>query len=259
MIIQRLLIILFLQIIVLNFSEGTYERPSHIKKTVWNVVTPHLLPENHPIKKKLDKIFSKDRVVLNKNSMKKAGFTTATPQKVTRLIVTKHPQLEGYVIKTYLDAQKAHKNKSEEHFWLMRIKGANAIRDLISDKEWEANFKVPKKWIYPLPKNPSPPSSFQRINFILVEEDMNILGNKENKRNWGSDVITQNLLKDLITILDTLGLKDCAKPDNIPFSHDGKIAFVDTQTHHEWPVNYKKLTEYLSPSMKNYWKQGIKK
>jgi hypothetical protein len=83
---------------------------------------------------------------------------------------------------------------------------------------------------------------------------MDILSSKENAMQWKGESISESLLDKLHIILDTLGLKDCAKPDNIPFSHDRKIAFVDTQTHHEWPVNSNKLSRHLSPKMKNYWK-----
>jgi hypothetical protein len=46
--------------------------------------------------------------------------------------------------------------------------------------------------------------------------------------------------------LRKLGLNDCAKPDNIPFCSDITIAFLDTQTHHQWPILYHRLTPYLS-------------
>ena len=50
------------------------------------------------------------------------------------------------------------------------------------------------------------------------------------------------------------GLKDSVFPDNIPFTKDGKMAFIDTEHHHLWPVDYYRLERYLSPEMKTYWK-----
>lgn len=68
----------------------------------------------------------------------------------------------------------------------------------------------------------------------------------------------KELLSALYDVLEITGLKDCAKPANIPFSQDGRIAFVDTQSWKEWPVDYNKLTDYLSPDLQVYWKNKIK-
>ena len=66
-------------------------------------------------------------------------------------------------------------------------------------------------------------------------------------------------MDEFFNILETVGLHDCAKPHNAPFSKDGRIAFIDTQSYHEWSVNFKALTPYLSPANKAYWKMLIKK
>lgn len=240
--------------------EGHYIRPSHVDKETWNEVKPHFLPYDHPIRKSLDGIFhQKKRALLSKKSMKKAGFTNSEPEKTTRIIVTRHSSIPGYIIKTHLDSQKARKNLPEQHYWLLRIEGVKRIKELIAQNGWEETFKVPKKWIYPLPAHPAPPPAFQRINFILVEEDMNLLDTKENKKMWASSVVDKSLLEKLFTITETLGLNDCAKPDNAPFAYDGKIAFIDTQSFDEWPVLYKKLTPFLSSEMRTYWKSLTKK
>jgi hypothetical protein len=240
--------------------EAQYVRPSHVDIETWKEVEPHFVPYNHPIRKSLDSIFhQKKRVLLSKKSMKKAGFTNYEPEKTTRILVTRHPKLPGYIFKTHLDAQKARKNLPEQHFWLLRIEGAKTIKNLIAEKGWQNTFTVPKKMIYPLPAHPAPPSAFQRINFILVEEDMDILGAKENNQMWGSGAVDKELLDKLYFITETLGLNDCAKPDNAPFSRDGTIAFIDTQTHENWPVFYKKLTPFLSPEMRTYWKSLTKR
>ena len=237
-----------------TFLISEYSRPSHISENSWSQAAPYFLPQSHPIKMQLDEIFKKQRAVLSTKSMKKAGFIKTNPQKVTRVFVTRHKNIPGYIFKIYLDSQRAHKNKPEDFFWIKRIEGALAIASLLQEKNWESSFKVPKKWIYPLPAKPNPPSSFRRINYILVEEDMDLLSTEANKCKWGSQKIDEQLLIKLHTILETLGLRDCAKPDNIPFSKDGKIAFIDTQSHHEWPISYNKLSKYLTKSLQKKWK-----
>lgn len=232
-----------------------YSRSPHVPKNVWNRLAPYFLPENHPIKRFLDQIFSNSRVILSIKSMKKAGFIHPKPRKWTHLIVTKHSDFPGYIFKVYLDAQRYYKNKPEYLHWLERIQGASKIQAEINRHHWQHFFKVPKKWIYPLPPNPSPPKEFLRKNFILVEEDMDIYDEETNYKKWKSQWVTVEKLDALYTLLEKLGLHDCPKPDNIPFSKDGKISFVDTQTINKWPVLYKKLIPYLPSSIKSYWKK----
>ncbi|MGA8164173.1 MAG: hypothetical protein WB791_03995 [Waddliaceae bacterium] len=236
----------------------SYQRSPKVPKEIWESLVPYFLPEDHPIKGHLDEIFSQARVILSIPSMEKAEFLHPKPRKWTHLIVTKHPDIPGYIFKVYLDAQRYHKKKPEYVHWLERIQGASKIQNEIDRRHWQHLFKVPKKWIYPLPLHPSPPKEFIRKDFILVEEDMNIYDEGENYQKWKSSWITVEKLEALYTLLEKLGLHDCPKPDNIPFSKDGKIAFVDTQTLNKWPVLYHKLTPYLSPSLKFYWKNLLR-
>lgn len=223
--------------------------PSEIAK----LVDPYLLPEHHPVKASLDRLFSENRVILNLKNLQKAGFNKVKPRKFTKLIVTKHPDFPGYVFKLYLDAQGFHKDLPEYHYWILRIQGVEKIRQEIAVRGLEHYFKVPKKWIYALPRKPVPPKGYANKHYILVEEDMDILANEENKELWKSDYVTRDLLNELYGILKTVGLHDCAKPDNIPFARDGRIAFIDTQSH-GMEVEYKKLNPFLSKENLIYWK-----
>lgn len=224
----------------------------------WKKLSPYFLPEDHPIKEKLDKLFSSSRAILNLDTLKKAGFISPKVRKYTRLIVTKHPKFPGIIFKLYIDAQRYHKNKPEWHYWLKRVKGAEKIQNYILMNDLGGYFKVPKKWIYALPLHPSPPSEYLCKHFILVEEEMDIYNNEDNEKKWKGDQVTASMLNILFLMLEDLGLQDCAKPDNIPFCKDGKIAFIDTQAHNQWPVLYDKLSPFLSSSMKDYWKKIVK-
>ncbi len=219
-------------------------------------VSPYLLPNEDPLKAKLDRIFSKSRVLLNIATMKNAGFINPKPRKFTHIVVTSHPKLRGYIVKAYLDAQLKNQDQPEHHIWISRIRGAEAIRQEIAKHQWEGIFKVPKKWIYAVPQTPNASPEYRQKHFILVEEDMGLLSSMKNKRLWKN--VSPDILNKVFIILETLGLRDCAKPDNIPFSEDGRIAFVDTQTFSQWPVSYKKLTPYLSIENRAHWKDLIK-
>jgi len=227
----------------------------HIKEKTWQEVAPYLLPWHSPLRAKLDILFAFSRATLSPNSLKKAGFLSHKPRRFTRLIVTAHPQLPGYILKLYVDAQGYHQGKCEQQLWIERIQGAELIRAMIGIDNCNHLFKVPKKWIYPLPQRPSPPQGYIRKNFILVEEDMEICAARENEKKWKSRLVTKERLHALYTIISVLGLSDCAKPDNIPFCRDERIAFVDTQLFHQSSISHKKLLPYLRSPMRRYWQK----
>ena len=126
---------------------------------------------------------------------------------------------------------------------------------MIKENGWQNIFKVPHKWIYALPEFPKSPEHYLQKNFILVEEDMDLCPHEENKIAWSSSKVDKHILRNLFILIDEIGLLDCTKIHNIPFSNDGRIAFIDTQTYHKWPIDYSYLTSYLSPDMKPYWKK----
>lgn len=230
----------------------------YVSAEAWQQVQPYLMPNDHPAKERLDQIFSTSRAFCDQKSMEAAGFDPAEPQHCTQIIVTRHPLLKGYVIKAYLDEQPYRKDRPEYIYWIWRATGAQLIRQAIADHNYDHLFKVPQKWIYLLPDEPSPPPGYLRKMFILVEEDMDIFNDKTNEKLWRSPFVTKERLKALYTIVTELGLFDCAKPSNCPFSKDGRNAFVDTQSYYKSHVRYSKLTPYLSSPMKSYWRKLIK-
>lgn len=248
---KRLLYSWSIVLLFFFFSAVGAEHPSDKIKTA---IAPYLMPEDHPIKPLLDSLFSSSRVILNLETLEKAGFAKAKPRKFTKLIVTKHPSFPGYIFKLYLDAQRFHKNKPEYYFWLLRAKGADKVRAEIARLRLENSFKVPQKWIFQLPEHPSPPEGYYTKYYILVEEDMDIVSKEDNEQLWASSYVTNFLLDGLFAILKKVGLGDCVKPDNIPFSIDGRVAFIDTQTHGSKHVKYKDFTHYLSKPNQTYWK-----
>jgi len=213
----------------------------------------YLLHDEHPVKPLLDALFSSSRIILNLDTLKEAGFTFSKPRKFTNLIVAKHPQIPGYIFKLYLDAQRFHKHKPEEHFWKLRINGAALIQHEIETHHLQAYLKVPRKWMYKLPKFPSPPEGYMDKQYILVEEDMDILSEKDNEKFWNSSLVSLEHLQAVFYVITRVGLSDCTKPDNIPFSKDGRIAFIDTQTHGRRVIT-KRMLPWLSPENQIFWK-----
>ena len=228
-----------------------YVQSPYVVKEEWDQVCPHFLPFNHPLKAKLDKIFGSSRVIANSQTLAAAGFTDPYPRQWSKTIVTTHPLLKGYYFKMYTDDQT---DKCDYIQWQKRIAGANAIQELINTYGSQRYFKVPKKWIYPLPAEPSPPIGSPRKNFILIAEDMGCNHGDKNRACWRK--ISKERLNALYWVVQTLGLRD-SQPFNIPFCEDGKQAFVDTEHHHSWPVPYQKMLRHIPSKMQSHFWNAI--
>lgn len=244
---------------LLAFPHMGFGQPHHdyVSEAVWDEVTPYLMPNFHPIKPLLDKMFSKKRILQNKRTLWEAGFEKAIVQPFSQIIVTTHKDFPGYIFKLNTDNQGYRRDKPEYYFWLLRTTGAALIREKIAEKKWEAFFTVPHKWIYPLPAYPKAAKGSIQKNFILVEERMNILSPEKNRERWRSKNIKKQHLDMLFHIVTDLGLIDCSKPENIPFCVDGKIAFVDTNSHSLPPSGYEKLFRIIKEPLRSYWQKLI--
>lgn len=243
---------LFTLLLYLLFSTVYgYEQNPYVSAEVWELLSPYFLPEDHPIKPKLDSLFSK-RVTLSEQSLKRAGFENYKPQKYSKTIITKHKDVKGYYFKLFTDKQ------SEIIDWerlYARALGAERVKNCLDRNQLHHLCKVPKKWIYPLPVNPSPPANYYRKNFILIAEDMHLYNKNLSIILWKtSRLVTDELLDAVYVVLQEEGLGDSVYAFNMPFSQaDGKVAFVDLEENHVWPVHFERLTSYLSDEMKRYW------
>lgn len=226
----------------------SYVQNPHVPAEVWHGVVPYFLPENHPIKSKLDRMFSGARVTQDSESFRRAGFKRYRVRR-NGLVASNHPHLQGYFIKAYIDADPSVREDWRK--WIHRIDGARAIRQYVAANNYQKKFKIPEKWIYPLPNHPSPPGFFLRKNFILVAEDMHILSMEDNKKKYKKK-INKTLLKALFNIILDVGLFDSVYAFNAPFCKDGKLTFIDTEFHHKWPIPFSKMKRYLSDDMSRY-------
>jgi len=215
---------------------------------MWSLLEPHFLPANHPIKNNLDNIFQKKHVTSSMKEFEAAGFHALERWRWDKVVVARHPKLMGYLVKAYLDD---HVNFNEKIFFWLRITGAQAIRDTIHSFGYQSHFKVPKKWIYPLPSHLT---TSQSKHFILVVEDMDLVSNKINKKIW-HDEISRERLVAISHMLESLGLADAIHIKNLPFTKDKRNAFIDTEHHHLWPVRLDKISLHLNPEMQRFWIQ----
>lgn len=227
-----------------------YPYNPYIPIEVWLELKPYFLPLNHPIKKNLDHIFQDNkRVTLSEETFVEAGFSITRLNRPINAIVSGHKELKGYLVKVYLDSQLA---LPEWQMWIRRIKGIEVIQQCLNQHGF-TQFVLPKKWIYPLPTEPSPPLSeaYNRKNFILVVENMHILNQKENAKAY-KEKMTRCLLSALYTVMLECQLTDCVWIGNMPFTKKGKIAFIDTELFHNGLPDFERLKKYLSPPMQEH-------
>ncbi len=244
---------MFLKTVIISFFltfsliDAAQSKPPSISQDVWSEVEPYLLPEDHPIKSELDNIFSTN-CIADGIALYKAGFRGYHHKNPLKVIVAKHPDLKGYIVKLFLDNQPAG---LEWPHWIKRIEGAKLIQKTVEEKAYTATFKVPRKWIYFIPCKSNDPSG---RHFILVADDMNIIASDYNRSQWKYNTTYEQIYM-FWDILETCGLFDSVYVDNIPYCKDGKYAFVDTEHYLKWPIAYVKFNKYLKNGKLQLWKQ----
>lgn len=228
-----------------------YEKPEAVSQEIWDMMQPLFLPEKHPLKSKLDRIFKNGRPSANYEAMKKAGFKDQKVGPISLTTVAKHSGLKKHLVKLLTDDVFY----PEYGILKKRVEASKSVRKAITELGYESYFVVPQKWIYPLPANSisTDPVAIQKY-FIILEEKMDILSNSMNHKFW-KNRIDKKLLTALCHLISLEGLFDSVLPRNIPFTKSGKIALIDLEHHLEWPIPFYKLDPYLNAEMGNFWKK----
>ncbi len=224
----------------------------------YKAMKPWVLPSNHPMRARLDSIFLASRAIKDSDAFQNAGFITFKVQPRSFIRVARHPELPGYLVKVYLDDELRLKRNKEGWTWFVkRCQGAKRIAKIIETKKIK-NFVVSKKWIYPLPIKPKPPTGpeYAPKTEILIAEDMNIVSLRRSKEAWLTAMTPKHL--DELYIIISYGRGRSYRPDNIPYTRDGKFAFIDTEYPDE-KANFATPKAYLSPEMAVYWQKLIDK
>ncbi|MFA6915686.1 MAG: hypothetical protein WC222_04760 [Parachlamydiales bacterium] len=224
-----------------------YQRPEGISPELWDELSPYFLPQDHPSKSTLDTIFTSSKPLSDPASLKKIGLILSKPRK-SGMYVASHKKLKEHKLKIFLHSHPA----PEWWSFRRRIEGANLIRDAIIAHEYGERFKVPQKWLYPLPPTEIQTEGVQK-HFVLVVEDMHISAKLSNG-NYYRNSIRRGTLFALYTLVQENLLIDSIHIDNIPRCMDGKIAFVDTEHYmvEDTPIKWFRLQENLSTSNKKY-------
>lgn len=155
----------------------------------------------------LRKLFHDEDMFDSRDRWRRAGFDVLSSGEV---MVAGHPSAPGYLFKKYANDQLSSK-KQRKNF-KQRIEGADEVRAFVTDRYLQ-RIVVPRKWLY------------ERRDVLVVERLKILDGEASRQRYHDIDDLT---LRDLITVLRRYrGLDSGVR--NIPFTVDGKIAFIDTE------------------------------
>lgn len=217
-------------------------------------VAPYLLPKKHFAFAALKQIFSKKGVLASTDSMEAAGFEIMLYRQGRGLIVASHPLLKNFLVKTYLDTA-THVDWTR---WVRRVEGRERIQKFFDENLiYNTYFKVPLKWIYQIPpkKRGEPTENSIPREYILLVENMDLVDKKTNLEMYQNH-ISYETLDGLYLVIDQTGFSD-GHVANLPFSKDGKIAFIDTEYTNVWPVHFDWLTKRFCPRKQRYWEALI--
>ena len=211
-----------------------------------------LLPSNHSAKPTLDQLFTNSRASQDPQTLENAGFKLLSKQGRSFIHVANHPLLPEYLLKAVVDSELRKKAGKPEWLWFSRrCECAKKIEHLIK-KHKIKSFTVPQKWIYPLPLQPSPPSTanYSQKPVVLLVKKMNLVPYAKTLDEWKHHV-NKAKLKELYTIVSRIP-RVSIRPDNIPLTTDGQFAFVDTEYRSGAPA-YDFIRSHLSKEMQKYW------
>ena len=211
----------------------------------------------------LDKIFHKESLFDSIDKLDQDGFQIVRGSSDDRVTVVGHPSVPGYLFKKFL-RNVSHSYEKQLASYERRVRGARALKAHL-EAFGVHSIVVPRKWLCQLP---SRFSSGGNPEYVVVVEKCNFLGHDESKRRYRE--INKDALKELCTIFFTFKRVDFSSR-NMPFTPDGKIAFIDTGyltritedltfRRENYRKNYNKLfTDKNTQFAKSLWKEFTKR
>ena len=168
----------------------------------------------------LDSLFPRKSIFDSVDNLEEAGFQIVRASTKDRVTVFGHPSLPGYLFKKFLHDVK-HPYKKQLASYKKRVHGAVALKAHIDALNINS-LVVPRKWLCKLPPRFRADG---RRQYIVVVEKYNLLERDKTKQLYRA--IPKETIRDLCTIFFAFKRVDFAVR-NMPFTTDGKIAFIDT-------------------------------
>jgi hypothetical protein len=215
--------LLFSLLLISSFAIEAIENSPNEQQT--SSLKKYLLPVNHPLQRKLAKLFHDPSMFNSPNKLEAEDFSVLA--RVHRgLMVASHPTIKKHLFKKFINSVS---QEEQIQNFIRRIEGARALRTFIKENQLHY-IVVPQKWLYQLPEQFSDPVT-HAPTYILIVEKMDILSGGKDPTGAVAQKyfkIRKKVLKELCLVLYNFHGLDSVL-HNVPFTKDGKIAFIDTE------------------------------
>lgn len=187
--------------------------------------------ETLPILSLMSELFTDPKMFSSFDRFESAGFSLVdhAPHKI---MTGSHKLAKGYFFKKYNNDKPG---KKQLRNYMHRVEGSRLIRTFIADHGF-SRVVAPRKWLYELP------ASFPE-RYLVVAEKADLVSRKDTESAYGR--ISKEQMHELANILYHFrGLNSTAA--NLPYTEDGKIAFIDTERWHHDKDLLRKVGDRLS-------------
>jgi hypothetical protein len=179
----------------------------------------------------LESLFTDPKMFSSFDRFRDAGFHLVDHAE-TKIMAGSHRRLRGYLIKKYNNDRSG---KDQLRSYMHRIEGARLLREFIAERNFQ-HVVAPQKFLYELP-----PSFPER--YLVIAEKLDLMSRRDTERSYEKMDRTQG--RELAVVLYYFrGLNSTA--ENLPFTEDGKIAFIDTERWHHDKDLLRKVGDRLS-------------
>ena len=179
----------------------------------------------------LKKLFIDPKMFDSFDRFRAAGFHLVDHSE-TKIMAGSHKRLKGYLVKKYNNDRPG---KEQVRNYMHRIEGARLLRKFIVDNKLQ-RVVAPQKFLYELP------DSFPE-RYLVITEKLDLVSLRDTERAY--ERLDREQARELATILFYFrGLNSTAA--NLPFTEDGKIAFIDTERWHHHKDLLRKVGDRLS-------------
>ena len=199
------------------------------------------------------RLFRDPRMFDSADAWHDAGFDILRASE-NKICVAGHPSVPGYLFKKYVRSGKRAALDDQLENYRRRVEGARRLRALIADRHLR-HVVVPGKRLHELPDRFS---SHGHPSHVLVVDRLDLLDTEETEHRYGR--IDDEALRELCIVLYAFrGLDSTAK--NVPFTRDGKIAFVDTEhwNRHAGRKKQRRFLRYLGDHLSSVSRRTAKK
>jgi len=184
-----------------------------------------------PILPLMGELFTDPKMFESYGRFEKAGFSLVehSPNKI---LTGSHKRVRGYLFKKYNNDKPG---KKQLRNYMHRVEGARFLRTFIAEHGF-SRVVAPKKWLYELP------TAFPE-RYLVIAEKVDLVSRDATERAYAR--IGKEQAGELATILYYFrGLNSTAQ--NLPYTEDGKIAFIDTERWHHEKDLLRKVGDRLS-------------